>query len=169
VKTKIANTSSFNFFATQEAKCYTKDQRLCNYLIETHTIESVVCSYIDNWFSELNRTSHDGSTVVILSAACFKSTTIDPLYAAIQPYKLRESWRLTKRTGNFEEAVVPAGTMTSRVRPGEERCKHCEEMKWLCAQSSCPCEAGPLANNPPSPPGIAAMMLLNAAELVLVC
>ena len=83
MKTKIADTSSFDFFATQESKCYIEDQQLCNDLIEIHTIKSVVCSYIDNRFSELNRTSHDGSTVVILSTSLFKSTAVDPLYAAI--------------------------------------------------------------------------------------
>jgi hypothetical protein len=83
VKTKVANTSCFNFFATQESKCYIEDQQLCDYIIETHTIEPVICSYIDNRFSELNRTSHDGSTVVILSTSFFKATAVDPLYAVI--------------------------------------------------------------------------------------
>jgi hypothetical protein len=69
VKTKIANTSGFDFFATQEAKYYIENQHSCNYLIEAHTIESVVCSYIDDRLSELNRTSHDGSTVVIPSTS----------------------------------------------------------------------------------------------------
>jgi hypothetical protein len=117
VKTKIANTSGFDFFATQEPKCYIEDQQLWDYLVETHTIEPVICSYIDDRFSELNRTSHDGSTVVILSTSLFKSTTVDPLNAVIQSYELKRSWRHTKRTGSFEDAVVPAGTMISRVRP----------------------------------------------------
>jgi hypothetical protein len=90
VKTKIADTSSFNFFAAQEAKCYIEDKRLYNYLIETHTIKSVVCGYVDNRLSELNRTGHDSSTVVILSTSYSKSTTVDPLYAAVQSYKLKK-------------------------------------------------------------------------------
>jgi hypothetical protein len=87
MKTKIAKTSSFNFFTTQEAKCFIENQQLWSYLIETHTVESVVCGYIDNGFSELNRTCYDSSTVVILSASCFKSTTVDPLYSVFQSYK----------------------------------------------------------------------------------
>ena len=58
--------------------------------METHTVESVICGYIDNWFSELNRTSYDGSTIVILSTSCFKSATVDPLYSAIQSYKWKK-------------------------------------------------------------------------------
>jgi hypothetical protein len=84
LQTQVSNSSSFHLFTAKESESWMSKEEPINRSqedkqVEQRTIQSIICSDVDNGFAKLNRTRHDRCAIIRLCAARLETTAVNPL------------------------------------------------------------------------------------------